>query len=143
MRLFDSTKIPLLGKALDVYSLRQKVMASNISNITVPGYKSQSVSFEEQLAAAEKNSGAVRGAATNPKHLSISAATDIRDVQEKVYDTSEDKPEGYNELASGFNDVDIDYEMAELAKNQIRFRFGSRLLGDTFKGIQKAIRGSV
>ncbi len=143
MSLFDSTKIPLLGKALDVYSLRQKVSASNISNITVPGYKSQSVSFEEQLAAAAQNSGAVQGAATNQRHMTVGTPSDVRDVEEKVFETSLDKPEGYNELASGFNDVDIDYEMAELAKNQIRFKFSSRLLGDTFKGIQKAIRGTL
>jgi len=143
MSLFDSTKIPLLGKALDVYSLRQKVSASNIANITVPGYKSQSVSFEEQLAAAAKNSNAVHGAQTNPGHIALGGAGDVCEVEEKVFETSLDKPEGYNELASGFNDVDIDYEMAELAKNQIRFKFSSRLLGDTFKGIQKAIRGTL
>jgi flagellar basal body rod protein FlgB len=33
--------------------------------------------------------------------------------------------------------------MAELAKNQIRFKFSSRLLGDAFKGMQKAIRGTL
>ena len=40
------------------------------------------------------------------------------------------------------NNVDLDQEMAELAKNQIRFRFSTRILGDSFRGLQKSIRGT-
>jgi flagellar basal body rod protein FlgB len=42
---------------------------------------------------------------------------------------------------SGVNDVDIDNEMAELAKDQIQFRFAARMITDVFRGIQKSIRG--
>lgn len=142
MRLFDSTNIPLLGKALDVYALRQKVTASNLANITTHGYKSQNVSFEEHLASASQDV-AVKGATTNDKHINVGGAAAMVDVQPQVHDTARNNPPGYSEMSSGFNDVDIDMEMAELAKNQIRFKFGSRLLGDTFKGIQKAIRGTL
>jgi len=48
-----------------------------------------------------------------------------------------------DQLKSGINDVDVDSEMAELAKNQIRFKYASRLLSDSFRGIQKSIRGTV
>jgi flagellar basal body rod protein FlgB len=44
---------------------------------------------------------------------------------------------------NGANNVNIDHEMAELAKNQIRFKFASKLLGDSFRGLQKSIRGIV
>jgi flagellar basal-body rod protein FlgB len=142
MGLFSSTNIPLLSKALDAYALRQKVSASNIANITTPGYKSQSVSFEEHLVSASGQS-ALGGTMTNGKHLAIGTVSDPLAVEPEVHETSVDRPDGYNEMASGFNDVNIDFEMAELAKNQIRFKFGSRLLGDTFKGIQKAIRGTL
>ena len=50
MRLFDGTKIPVLHRALDAYTLRQKVIAGNIANITTPGYKAQSVKFEDELS---------------------------------------------------------------------------------------------
>jgi flagellar basal-body rod protein FlgB len=130
MSIFDRTNISLMNKALDAYALRQKVSAANIANITTPGYRSQSVAFEEQLAAA-KNAGAFGGDAQE----GIAEPT--------VHETSDLKPPGYNEMASGFNDVDIDYEMVELAKNQIRFKFGTRILADTFKGMQKAIRGTL
>lgn len=142
MKIFESTNIPLLGKALDAYALRQKVSAANIANITTPGYKSQSVSFEEHLASASPQT-MMRGAMTNEKHMPAGSASDISRVELETHETSLDNASGYNEMASGFNDVNIDLEMAELAKNQIRFKFSSRLLGETFKGIQKAIRGTL
>ena len=46
--LFDKTRIPLLGKALDAYALRHKVISSNIANVTTEGYHSKSVAFEDQ-----------------------------------------------------------------------------------------------
>lgn len=142
MRLFDATRIPLLGKALDAYSTRQKVIAQNVANITTPGYRSKSVSFEEHLAQA-RQPGDVRRMQTHPKHLPVGGETGIADIQPRIHDTASDVPPDYNDMASGFNDVNIDHEMAELAKNQIRFKFGSRLLADSFKGIQKAIRGTL
>lgn len=143
MRLFDSTNIPLLNKALDTYAVRQKVTASNIANITTPGYKSQSVAFEEYLSDASGDQSRVRGAATHDRHMPVGAPADVRRVEAQVHDTGADPPEGYDEMTSGFNDVDIDFQMAELAKNQIRFKFGSKLLGETFRGMQKAIRGTL
>jgi flagellar basal-body rod protein FlgB len=142
MKLFDGTNIPLLNKALDAYALRQRVLASNVANITTTGYKSQTVSFEDQLAKAASGL-AVGGAQTEGGHVAFGTGQSISEIQPRVYDASEDRPEGSNAMASGFNDVDIDNEMAELAKNQIRFKFSSRLLGDAFKGMQKAIRGTL
>ncbi|MER3522561.1 MAG: flagellar basal body rod protein FlgB [Ignavibacteria bacterium] len=142
MGLFDATKIPLLSKALDAYALRQKVSASNIANITTAGYKSQRVSFEEQLADAQAGMH-VRGAQTNAKHLPVGSPHGIEQIRPEVHNVADDPPPGYNEMASGFNDVDIDVEMAEMVKNQIRYKFSARMLGDTIKGIQKAIRGTL
>jgi flagellar basal body rod protein FlgB len=39
--------------------------------------------------------------------------------------------------------VDIDREMTELAKNQIQFKFASKLLSQAFQAIEKSIRGQV
>ncbi len=144
MKLFERTNIPLLNKALDAYALRQKVSAANMANVTTVGYRSQSVSFEEHLAAATDGS-VVQGVRTHVSHLPLGrhSAYNAGNVEAKAHETRDDKPVGYNETASGFNDVDIDYEMTNLVQNQIQFKFGSRFLGDTFRGIQKAIRGTL
>ncbi len=140
MKLFDSTKIPLLSKALDVYALRQKVISSNIANITTEGYHSQRVSFEEEMSGALGGS-VVRPEATEPGH--IGSLTDASGLPEPaVLPVTAEHTLHEDPKASGINDVDIDNEMAELAKNQIRFRFASRLLAATFKSIDDSIRGS-
>jgi flagellar basal-body rod protein FlgB len=138
MRLFEGTKIPVLNRALDAYALRQKVIATNLANITTPGYKTQSVKFEEELSGA-MGAGSIPGVTTDPRHMAIGAQSGIG-AGASVHTS----PTGgqADPLASGLNNVDLDQEMAELAKTQLRFKFSARLIGDTFRSIQKSIRGS-
>jgi flagellar basal-body rod protein FlgB len=121
---------------MDAYALRQRVIASNIANITTSGYRSRSVEFEEQLGAA-LGSAPTRLAMTNELHMSLNGGAP-GDVRPTVVDTPD-----LADNASGVNNVDIDHEMAELAKNQIRFKFAARLVTDAFRGIQKSIRGTI
>ncbi len=136
MKLFDRTTIPALGKALEAYSLRHKAIASNIANAGTIGYTPKRVRFEEELSSAGTDAPLLHGATTNEHHLAIgSAATpDATPVLEDV-------PSG-NPLASGANSVDVDQEMAELAKNQIRYKFSARLIGEAFRGLQQSIKGT-
>ena len=139
MKIFENTKIPVLAKALDAYSLRHKVISSNISNITTEGYHAQGVSFEEQL------SGAIGGSqmevtTTNPNHMQ-GGALHVGQASPVIVDSADDSGLPTDPEASGVNDVDIDKEMTELAKNQLRFKFASKLLGESFRSLQKSIRG--
>ena len=134
--LFNKTSIPLLNKALDAYALRQKVIASNIANVATIGYRSQTVSFEDELAGTPQGQ-TITGTQTNERHIPIGAPS-ATDPAIEVSDTNKG-PAPIN--TSGVNDVDIDNEMAELAKDQIRFRLAARMIADTFRGMQKSIRG--
>ena len=135
--LFSKTTIPLLGKALDAYALRQRVIASNVANIGTPGYRAQMVAFEDELAGAIQDIQ-ISGTQTDDRHIPIGIPS-APDGTGRVTDAN---PGEKGNLASGVNDVDIDNEMAELAKDQIRFRFAARMITDAFKGIQKSIRGT-
>ncbi len=137
MTMFDATRVPLLARALDAYAMRQKVIAENIANIETPGYKPKTVSFERELADA-MNGAALPGTVTDPRHLPLGTGGTERQprVEEAV-------PAGKSGAPGGTNPVDIDSEMTDLAVNQIRFRFAARLLGETFRGLQKSIRGQV
>ncbi len=135
--LFNRTKIPLLEKALDAYSLRQRVLASNIANITTIGYKRMDVNFEEELRKSLSDEF-IKGVRTNERHFQI-GAKEINEVRAEIV---QDEPAFNSDpLASGVNNVDIDYEMVELAKNQIRYKLAVKLIGESFRGIQKAIKG--
>ncbi len=137
MRLFDTTRIPILTKALDVYALRQRVISSNVANVGTEGYRAQSVRFEDELSGAARGMS-LHGTVTHENHFAIGGG-EIRTTAPSVVPAHED---GANDQSSGVNDVDIDQEMAEMAKNQIRFKFAARLIADGFRGIQKSIRGT-
>lgn len=130
--IFRKTNINLLDKSLDASSVRQRVRASNIANVATAGYQRREVSFEKELRLAMR--GAEQPiAATHPRH--ISQPKTIENVQPKVQVVNEASE------ASGVNNVNIDYEMVELAKNQVFYTTIAQLLGRNFRGLRSAIRG--
>jgi flagellar basal-body rod protein FlgB len=140
VKMFESTKIPVLSRALEAYALRHKTIATNLANITTVGYKARTVKFEEELTSAMGESDLV-GMRTDQNHLPIGSPT-VSAGRPIVEETRPGDGGTGDPLASGVNNVDLDNEMSELAKNQIRFRFAARLVTDTFKGLQKSIRGT-
>ena len=131
--IFNRTKIPALHKSLDAYAMRQKSISDNIANVDTPGYKRSEVTFEDDLKAALDKKG-LFGYRTHPKHMRVGRPRidEVKPIPTIPKDDS---------LASGKNNVDIDREMAELAKNQIRFSFAARFMEGTFDKLRSAIRG--
>ncbi len=123
-----------MNRALDAYAMRQSTIAKNVANATTPGYSPEMVKFEEFFA--EQKSTA-RGVLTNEVHIPIGAKPDGLILPEDL-DAEVPAPERY---FSGESHVNIDKEMAELAENQIRFRFASRATSKYFDGMSTAIRG--
>lgn len=137
MKLFELTSIPALGRALNAYALRHKTISANIANAGTVGYTPKRVSFEEQLVSDAGDQGSLRGTTTDPHHLPIGVASPS-DVQPHIEDEK-----GGDAMASGVNAVDIDQEMGELAKNQIRYKFAARLTSQAFQALEKSIRGTL
>lgn len=122
--MFDRSRIPLLEKQLDAFAVRNKAIASNIANIGTPNYNRLDVGFEKELSDA------------------IAGAQNAVDLSQKVDQIEpEIEIDRTNLNASGANNVDIDQEMAELAKNQLQFSLVSRLLAGTFQRIDESING--
>ena len=57
MNIVESNHSQLLGKAMDAYSMRQKITAANIANADTPGYKRHEVLFEDVLQEAQQTNG--------------------------------------------------------------------------------------
>jgi len=64
MNFIDSNHSKMLSQAMDAYSLRQKITASNIANVDTPGYNKHEVTFEEMLQQAEGSSELAKTGAT-------------------------------------------------------------------------------
>ena len=125
----------MLNRGLDAYALRQRTIAKNIANVTTPEYKPERVKFEELF---DKAVTSATGEVTSEKHLAIGVNDEDNDVRPMVAAQDIPQPELFR---SGENNVSIDKEMAELAQNQIRYRFAARAVKSYFQGMQNAITG--
>jgi flagellar basal-body rod protein FlgB len=134
--LFGHESIQLVKKALDAYSLRQKVIASNIANASTPGFKSKKVAFEENLKRALNRNREMNMRAENGKHFPIGKES-LEDMKLKI----EEPGEGVNPGA--VNDVDIDLEMASLAENTIRYQTAVFSLSRKYSRLKEAIQGRI
>lgn len=112
MSLFSGA-FGILEKALDAQALRQKVLASNIANVDTPRYKRLDVRFEDALAKALANQRGLQAYRTDPRHIPFGGK--ISYTPQIVKDTN--TIFNHNE-----NNVDLDLEMAELAKTQIKYQ---------------------
>lgn len=130
-QVLNKVGIPLLKRLMHVSSTAQKLTASNISNVSVPGYKSQSLDFKREMQAALKKKK-VDLAVTHERHMPPAGKPKGIKVISSV--------DGDN--SSGVNSVDIDKEMTALAENQIIYSYGSKMLMRKFNGLKKVIRGN-
>lgn len=113
--MFESSTSRLNESMLDVLSLRNRVIANNIANVDTPRYKSQSVVFQEELRKqlAADDGRNIRLRRTHPKHLPNIAAPST--VPYKILESTN------TVVNNNLNNVDIDVEMANLAKNQLAY----------------------
>lgn len=116
-------RLPLMNSALDAYSLRQSTIAKNIANVSTPHYKPERVKFEELL---------------NKEDVTLSKNTSQSKTEPEVERSPIAKAEIYQ---SGESNVNIDKEMSELARNQIRMRFTTQMMSKYFRGLGSAITG--
>lgn len=113
--------------------MRHEAIASNIANISTPGYQRKEVQFEEKLQESLQTN-IVSGKRTDSRHIPLGRSKLAQVNPQVKIDESE-------ELDSGINNVDIDQEMADLAKNQIQFNASASLMARKFRGLKSAISG--
>ena len=131
--LLKSTQVSVLEKALGAASLRHKVISNNIANVNTPKFKKSEVSFEDQLELAmSADKPAI--ARTHARHLPIKSPgiTNVEPAIHTITATS---------FRSDGNNVDIDSEMAGLAKNSIYYDAVAQQINKYFAGIKSVING--
>ena len=108
-----------LEQLLDYTSLKQKVIGQNIANTETIGYQRKDVEFKEILNSSIANQ---TNGSSNKSEFQI-------------------KNDESKENISGFNNVDINREMADLAENTVLFKFGSKKLNGYYRTLQNVIKG--
>jgi len=103
---------------LDISAMRHRLLANNVANADTPGFKRSDVSFLDELASAVKSGDAAALAGLKPKVVKSM----------RVLATRNDG-----------NNVDIDFEMGELSKNQLLYNINAQLLSKRFSMLKAAI----
>jgi flagellar basal-body rod protein FlgB len=128
--LFGSSTFKALERGLAGSQLRQNAISQNIANVDTPNYKAKQVSFKHTLNDAINHS-VMKANRTNDRHLDFSSTK-----QTPILETNRSTMYNHNG-----NNVDIDLEMAELAKNQIYYNALIDRLNGRFTSLQTVIRG--
>lgn len=104
-----------LGKYLDLTSEQMKLTASNMANVDTPGYRTKGFDFEKAFLAE-----------LNGASGSLGAEAQVGNVDGLV-----SRPDG--------NNVSMDREGMQMAKEQLQFRFGVEVLKDQYSNVMSAI----
>ena len=128
-----SNKSMMLEKALDAAWMRNEAISNNIANVNTPGFKKSYVKFEELLTdAADKFQ--ISGIKKDDRFLPIGKDSKMSVEPEIVQ-------EKHTSMRRDGNNVDIDVEMAELAKNTIKYNALIAQMSKEFSKIKLAING--
>lgn len=132
--LYNSTMFQSMSKQLDTSSVRQKVIAHNLANVDTPHYKRSEVRFEDAFREAlEKPPAKIRGWSPDSKHIPINPKMPISYVQPEIWRENDTFTRSDN------NNVDIDVEMAELAKNELMYDAVMERMSRMFSGLRHVI----
>ena len=127
---FDS-----IERGLSAANLRHEVIADNLANINTPNFKRSQVVFEELLAKeihGDSDDGKLPLVRTHDKHLPVGKFAPAQARVERDDSTT---------MRADNNNVDIDMEMASLAKNQLYYNALTRQLSGHISRIKSVMQG--
>lgn len=105
----------VLENLISYSSLKHKVISQNIANSQTMGYQRREVEFNDMLEKSMQTTG------------------DPKENLKVVVDEE-------NQNLSGQNNVDVNREMADLAENQIMFKFAAKKLNAYYTVLQHVIK---
>ncbi len=120
--------VNVLGKAADASWTRNDILANNIANADTPGYKRKDVQFETYLA-------------------NLIAGTDSLDETVANIDLNQLNGTTYTDQAnlsyrSDGNNVDMNTESVELAKNQLKYYTLMNSMSQEFSRLKMVLKTS-
>ena len=133
-QIMNSPNFNYLPRGMEAANIRQEVISHNIANINTPNYKKNNLVFETLLAQelyGEDTKGKLQMARTHDAHLPF--------VKRNRIAIPTVQQEHQTLMRVDDNNVDIDIEMATLAKNQIYFN----TLATQMKGYVEELKNAI
>ena len=133
--MFESTTIPVLQEVVNFTQSRHNVLAGNIANLNVPGYKTRDLSvvdFQSRL----------RQAIDKRDHPSpVQSPGDIG--YQRAEPLAEIAKNSKTIMRHDANNVGIEQQSADVMKNQLEHNMALALLVQQFHSLETAIRGTI
>ncbi len=129
MDILNKKAIEITSLALDGLAARHKALSSNIANANTPNYSRVDVAFEGQLKRILNTELASEQGNQIKKPLEFSG------FGPKIIISGKSGSDG------SLNNVNIEMEMAELAKNGMKYNALAHLQSKAFRGLSEVIRG--
>ncbi|MCM3632044.1 flagellar basal body rod protein FlgB [Paenibacillus camelliae] len=137
MKLVNNASFQRMESALFTAEARQRVISNNIANAETPNFKRSELVFEDLIAQQMgKSNEKIQGNRTHEKHISIGKGNLGLPTAKLVTDQST----SMNNTTK--NNVDLDAEMALLAKNQLNYNLYVQQLNHDFSMMRIAITGA-
>ncbi|RYM07307.1 flagellar basal body rod protein FlgB [Sporolactobacillus sp. THM7-7] len=121
------TPISSIERAMNGSMAEQNVIAQNIANVDTPNYKAGKIVFDDVL------SDSLKAKQTDPRHLSFSTSDGTG--YHRVTDT-------FGTIQNNGNNVDVDHEMANLAKNQLFYQALTQAASNQFLQFNTVLGGA-
>lgn len=131
--LFDKT-MTSLERSLNLRSMNQKLIVSNIANMDTPRYKAFKMMVDEKLQDAAQGGPRLTMTRTQVGHLNTTGKSlaSGRVARVESNDLS---------LRGDGNTVELDTEMANLAENTLKYNTTTRIISNKFKLLKDVIKG--
>jgi len=121
----------LTEKVLDMQLMRQNIVASNMANLTTPNYKARRLEFEENLQSALNLDARGKMTRSDPGHIPAA-------FHPETFGPELEKDLPYR-VIHGDDNVDLDKEMATMAKNTMRYNALTTVIKKGFDGLREII----
>ena len=131
-QVVNSSTLDIGSRALAAASLRHEVLSNNIANVNTPYFRRSYVRFEDLLKKelGLENDPLMKLVRTHDRHLPLPFRGKARAAIEQESTT--------NMRVDG-NNVDIDREMAEVAKNQLYYSALATAVGGHISKLKSVI----
>jgi len=129
--MVNSTTIPILQQVVSFAQTRHGILASNIANMDVPGYRTRDVSldtFQQALKEAIEARND-RREPVSPGLVSSDPTEPMRQVRESMRSI----------LYHDNSDVGMEQQIAEIAKNQLMHNIAIAVMNSQFRLLQTAV----
>lgn len=131
--LFGKT-MAALERSLNLRSVNQKLIVSNIANMDTPNFKAFKMMVNEEMQGASGEAPRLNMTRTQVGHLTMTPESGEMGRIERV----ENDPLA---LRGDGNTVELDTEMSNLAENTLMYNTASQIIANKFKGLKDVIKG--